>query len=340
MNQGGLIMYLHFPGVTIHLEGRDPAVSRRFAGAFGPWASPEPQASEDPVNVIQLDLARVRQLPRPIRGSPLYVDHGARSTNLAVYQVSPDEFQLHFHGEAVLRICLPAASTSRPPGVTGEVTDDMLLRDGRFEDIIYTGLAPILRRYGLFLVHAFAAARSGHATLFAGPSGSGKTTSGLALLLEGWHYLANDVLLLQKRPEGVCALSTPGSIHVRPNSYALLPGLSRLLPEGKTTSRTVAHLLGPPGLETGATGSATPFAFAPVSSICFPQISDEPETGVEPISRAECLARLMAESIDQWDSHMLPAHIDLLQRLCQQATPYRVILGNGVVKLRRLPNLE
>jgi serine kinase of HPr protein (carbohydrate metabolism regulator) len=60
-----------------------------------------------------------------------------------------------------------------------------VLRNGRFEDVTFTSLAPLLRRHGYYLLHAFAAVKEGHAILLVGPSGSGKTTTGLHLLEAG-----------------------------------------------------------------------------------------------------------------------------------------------------------
>ena len=67
-----------------------------------------------------------------------------------------------------------------------------------FEDLTTLALAPLLRRLGLFMIHAFTAALSGKAVMFVGPSGSGKTSCGLALASAGWQILANDVALMQE----------------------------------------------------------------------------------------------------------------------------------------------
>lgn len=329
-------MYLHFPELSVQLEGDDPASNDSISRAFGPWLAREPRAGNDPAPIIRLQLSRVRQLARPPDGPPLYLDQRDSSTNLAVFQVGPDQLQLYFPGEALVTVYLLAGANSARAAVIGELTEEALAATGRLEDVLYTGLAPLLRRHGLFLLHAFAAARSGQALLFSGPSGSGKTTSGLAMLLDGWDYLANDVLLLQNRPEGVCAFATPGHIHARRNAQSLLPGLSPMLLE-----ESQATLSGPKQLallfsKTGSSGGGSSPAFAPVSTICFPQIDDVSTTRFERMNRAECLARLMAESVDHWDRQMLPTHIELLHHLCQQAIPYRLFLGKDVAQLPQL----
>jgi hypothetical protein len=202
------------------------------------------------------------------------------------------------------------------------------MRHGRFEDITFTSLAPLLRRAGYFLVHAFAAAKDGQGVLSGGPSGSGKTTTGLSLLLDGGQLLANDVLLLQQRADGVYALPTPGAIGIRPPTLRLLPKLREL----------VGDLSGSGQIDV------TPSLFdwvqwaepVRVTAVYFPQIESRPQSRLEPQNRAICLAQLMAESVDQWDKAMLLDHMAILQQISQQAAPYILHLGQDAAELPKL----
>jgi hypothetical protein len=72
---------------------------------------------------------------------------------------------------------------------------------------------------------------------------------------------------------------------------------------------------------------------AKVTAVSFPHIESRPQSKLAPLNRAVCLAHLMSESADQWDAALLPAHMDILQKLSQQAAPYTLHLGPDVNKL-------
>jgi hypothetical protein len=318
-------MYLHLHRLSVRLESDDAQVTGRFASVFGPWVSPAPAARSARTTPIHLRLSLVKRLPRLPLFQPSFKDPRSQAGGLTVYDSEEGQLQLLFPGEALINVPLHEGGQPERVTIEGRLTASALSPGGRFEDIVYASLAPSLRRHGLFLIHAFAAARPGQALLLSGPSGSGKTTAGTALLLDGWQFLANDVLLLEPRSQGVFALPTPGHIHLRPDSAELLPvSRSRLFPgDGSTVDQ--GSLLGDP--------QSAP---ALVSHIFFPEVGQSEHTLIEPVSRAVCLARLMAESVDRWDRQMLSAHVDLLQRLSRQAAPYRVYLGRDVGQLARM----
>jgi hypothetical protein len=223
---------------------------------------------------------------------------------------------------------LKPPSPTEPLAATGFITPNVF-QDGRFLDITYTSLAPLFRRYGYFMVHAFAADKNGRGVLIVGPSGSGKTTTGLSLILAGWQLLCNDVLLIQNSPEGVLAYPTPDDITIRPKTFTLLPELAQLIPEGKPLNQGI-DLVGN-DLTNGRWAAPTP-----VDAIYMPKIEERRESVKRPLSRAVCLAQIMEESVDKWDTQTLPEHINVLQTLVRQAQPYTLHLGANMNELAAL----
>ena len=273
-----------------------------WARLLGKWAYGLLPAGTIPDVVFE--LAPAGQLPPLPAEPPLFVDP-KRIVN--VYQLSNGQLLLYFLDGAMVQLELNRQGQQR---ISGWLTHD-LLRHQRFEDVTFTALAPVLRRRGYYLLHAFGATISGRAVLMVGPSGSGKTTSGLSLVTAGWQLLANDAVLLEHRPDGIYALPTPGYLHIRPKTLDLLPQL----------------LHGP----LFVWGEAVQ-----ISLICLPQVTGRDNTTFIVQNQAITLARLMEESLDSWDQTTISAHLNLRQTLSQQTNSYALLLGKDVANLPTL----
>ncbi len=308
-------MFLHLHHLTICLESCDQRINDQWRQLLAGWF----EEAERPFS-IHFSLHLTQSLPPLPTSPPLFSDHHRWPNGVGVLTVYGAEhttspvYLLHFQDGAFVQVNLAQQT------IHGVVLP-AALEYGRFQDITFTALAPLLRRHGYYLIHGFAASQNGRSLLLVGPSGSGKTTAGLALVLAGWELLANDMVLLQKRGTQVEALPMPDRITVRPTSLQLLPQLQTLgqnLPAG---SKWVL-----PGAKPHTPAAA-------VSAVFFPQVTEQAKTAVQPLNRALALARLMEESIDQWDAPSLPTHLELLQTLSQQTTPYNLYLGHNVSHL-------
>ncbi len=320
-------MFLSLHNLTIQLQSEDTAIQEGWQALFNAWplAETAPAAAD-----LGLWLSLVDALPPLPDTPPFFSDsqHGRILPDtveiLSVYQGDGEWVRLHYLDGALVDVPLYKTSSPTMPGARGCLVARAMAY-GRFEDITFTSLAPLLRRQGYFLVHAFAAAKDGRAVLIVGPSGSGKTTTGLSLLLAGWRLLANDVLLLQERADGIYALPTPGAIGIRPQTLNLLPELRDWVGE-----------LSSPG-QTDITQSLLNVIKwsepARVTAVAFPHVEQRQESRLAPKNRAICLAQLMAESIDQWDTAMLLPHMTLLQQLSQQAAAFNLLLGQDMAQL-------
>ena len=196
-------------------------------------------------------------------------------------------------------------------------------RAGRFSDVIYTSLAPVLRRQGIYLVHAAAVGRSGHGILFVGPSGSGKTTTSLALAERGWRYLANDVTAVQETDVGIAALPTPDLIGVTGETLQLLSGSTPLPGSG---NRPEPKRPLPADILVPHSNAAVP-----IRQIVFPEVGPAQTADLASLDPSLALAWLIESSLDRWDQECASDHVKLLTRLCQQAS---------VHQLRLSPNLD
>jgi hypothetical protein len=259
------------------------------------------------------------EMPPPPAGPPSHTQ-----PHLAVYPAGGG-FVIHLPRLGQLRIS-PAAGT-----VEGALTPAALDVYGAFEDINAIALAPLLRRHGRVLIHAFAAAYDGQALLLAGDNASGKTTTGLALLAAGWKLIANDSPILGERNGEVAAFAYPGLLSVPADALKRIPALRPLADDPALRPRR-------PGWKTAfAAEERFPSPWlreAPVKTVCL--LSLEPsaiEHRLEPISPAVALGRLLPHSVDRWDEETLDLQISLLQKLAQRAPAYLLHLGPDVAAL-------
>jgi hypothetical protein len=310
--------------LVVELAGDAEPLWRDWSLIWSGWPQTENQRHPD----VALHLALVASLPPLPEGGPYFSDgrHDGRSEAeggiLSVYQGETAETAvLHYLDGALVTV--PLGLPAGPLRAEGVVTR-RALQNGRFEDITFTSLAPLLRRHGYYLLHAFAVVKEEKCLLLVGPSGSGKTTTGLSLLAQGWQLLANDVVLLERRPDGVYALPTPGVVSIRPGTLTLLPGLAARLGISRLPlSQDIT--ISSRRLTRGKWGEA-----ARITAVYFPQISPSPRP-LTPLPRAIHLAQLMAESIDRWDEAALPDHMHLLESLSRQAPAFQLPIRHGVL---------
>jgi hypothetical protein len=324
-------MNLQLHELTIGLESDDPVIRREWEGLFEGWLMAEDGAAP----AMTLRLQAVEELPSLPVGVPPVFDNAAQVGGgfggLAVYREGDGRLTLHFADGALVH--LPSLERPMETGlvIEGLITVGLACYHGRVEDITYTSLAPFLRRRGYYLIHAAAVVHEGEAVLLVGPSGSGKTTAALSLLAAGWRLLANDVVLCQQRPDGIYVLPTPGGTSIRPETVGLVPGLAGLAARRPVHPLTNKHNFSTYELVQGQWGEA-----ARVAAVVFPQVIRGDHSHLHEESRAVCLARLVAESIDRWDEGALLGHLSFLQRLSQQGGCYSLHSGRDVGRLAEL----
>jgi hypothetical protein len=142
----------------------------------------------------------------------------------------------------------------------------------------------------LALIHGGAVARHGEAIGICGPSGSGKTTLIAALIGNGFHYLADDMISLATPDGAVIPLPVP--LSVKPGSLEALssihPGLASAA--RYRTKGVEARLLEPPPL-------AWDLEPVPLRKLVFPRFVDGAAATQRQISSFDAVARLLAERI-------------------------------------------
>lgn len=90
-------------------------------------------------------------------------------------------------------------------------------------------LVEILKRRGLYSVHAGGFSVNGKCLLIPGTSGAGKSTLTVASLRANFDYMSDDMVFLIGRPDGFRALAFPEEVDVSDQTAGFFPELNFLL---------------------------------------------------------------------------------------------------------------
>lgn len=230
-------------------------------------------------------------------------------------------------------ICLPNLhqpyDKSRP--IKSELyISPKLFNYGQVEDVTFTLLAPIMRRFGIYIVHAFGVTHPSQAkaVLIIGRSGQGKTTTGLSLIEEGWHYLGNDAIFLSQNSEGkIVAWFSPGQINLHPNSLPFLDTSGYLSKNIELDLDGKYHFSSQKLISKKQIPSE-------VTLQLFPKIVNQAgDCQIEALPASIALSQTMEQSVDHWDIITIEDHFSFLEQLATQTKNFK---ANNTTNLQSL----
>jgi hypothetical protein len=182
------------------------------------------------------------------------------------------------------------------PIVATLVPRDRELIPGSTAVMLQIALTLALRRERLFHLHAAAVVHpSGGGVLVVGGSGAGKTTTTLALLEAGYAYLVDDCLFLRRLPSSsqIDVLAFPREFHLGPATLRAFPRLAALA--GPLSARADKRPVDPrEAYPDRAREAWSPRRGAALA--VFPVVTDDAETTLAPIPKAEAFGHLLASS--------------------------------------------
>ncbi len=183
----------------------------------------------------------------------------------------------------------------------------------------------LLHRLGYFELHAAACANRSAGYLLLGPSGSGKTTALLSLIASGWSYLSDDAVVVTRAPEGkILAHAIRRSFSLRDDCVGRYPEIAPYArePVFGTEKRRLDPLRIWPE-------RAAPEIHPEFIVVC--KITNEENSRVVPISRAESLARLVGST--PWlmlDRATASVHLELFRELAATCFGFEWRAGRDV----------
>jgi len=295
-------------GLIIEGTTNDATMASKWQRSF----SSLPTSDDSPDLYCQIDL--VDGVQSPPDEEPIYVQE-----HLSSYYMRNGEVQIYFPYFGHLSLDLEQGLT------TGAVVSASLETYGYLEDLIASGLSPHLRRRGLFMVHAFAAAKDDCFVLMVGDIGAGKTTSGISLLESGWQLMSNDSPIFSNDGR---VLSYPGLLAAYSDSLSMFKGTEILAQDMRQNEKKEFD---PEDIWPDAWCRE-----AKKGLILFPQVEVEGNHKISPLSRAETLGRLLPHTIDSWDKSLELDHLAALENLVADSPSFSLQVGRNPQKLPEL----
>ncbi len=204
------------------------------------------------------------------------------------------------------------------------------------EYLFHLALIELLRRRGLYTIHATALEKHGRGVLIPGNSGCGKTTSFISLLRSGYRYLSDDHPLIRDAVTHVDVLPFPVKINVTEATIAFFPELrnapEQVLYPGLAKQSFRAEYLYP----TSVGDCCQP------TMVLFPHVVDSPRSHLELLPKSRALEALLPQALLVYDPEVARREFQVLARLVQQADCYRLHFGRDILDLPKLitPLLE
>lgn len=187
-------------------------------------------------------------------------------------------------------------------------------------------LHEMLKRRGLFMMHAAAVSDRGRGALLAGGSGAGKSTLALALLRGGWDFLGDDTVFLSSRGDTWRALAFPDEVDATPETLAFFPELSGVAADGVGGYRRKCSF------DACAFYGVAPTWECEPRALLFPQPGERKTSELTPLGRDEALVRL-ASNVLRTDPAASQRHLDALAGVVRQCDCFSLKTGRDFADL-------
>jgi hypothetical protein len=263
---------------------------------------------------FEIDASDGHAFGRPAAGRPVYDP----PVGEVVYDDAADQLYIGY-GPRLRVLCEPGRGRARASAAGMEEEDLWSLSHPLFT----LPLVELLKRRGLYGLHAGGVCRDGRALLLPGTSGSGKSTLTLALARAGFGFLGDDTLFLARRPEGVRILAFPDEFDLTDQTVSFFPELAPLLGEPRLQGWRKRQVRA-----ERAYGVPVVWECAP-AALVFPRVAGVRTSELTPLSPAEALIEL-APNVLLTEARSSQGHLDALAELVERSDCYRLATGTDL----------
>jgi hypothetical protein len=262
--------------------------------------------------------SKVHRIGKPSgRGKPFYQLEGGEAS----YFEAEDLLYLCY-GERVRALCNPDSGVAYFSVLEPEIENLWLATH-----LLFTiCLVEILKRRGLYSLHAGGFSENGKCLLIPGTSGAGKSTLTVASLRANFDYMSDDMVFLIGQPQGFRVLAFPEEVDVSEQTAAFFPELSFLMSAPKRCGwrKRQIHPIQVYGAKVAP--EARPAA------VVIPRIAESETSVVTRMDPDEALLE-MVPNVLLTETNSCRAHLDTLRGLVASTPCYRLETGRDFDQL-------
>lgn len=247
----------------------------------------------------------------PGRAKPFYQLEGGDAS----YFEAEDQLYLCY-GDRVRVLCNPGSGSACFSVLEPEI-DNLWLASHLLFTIC---LVEILKRRGLYSLHAGGFSAYGKCLLIPGTSGAGKSTLTLAALRANFDYMSDDMLFLIGRPDGFRVLAFPEEVDVSDQTAGFFPELSFLLRSPKRCGWRKRQIHPIQVYSAKVAPEARPAA------VVIPHIAEAETSVVTRMDPDQALLE-MVPNVLLTEASSCQAHLDALRELVTSTPCYRLETG-------------
>jgi hypothetical protein len=219
-------------------------------------------------------------------------------------------------GDRIRAVCEPGPGRAHVAIRSPQPSDLYLLS----HPVLSLLLMELLKRRGLFPLHAAGLALDDRGVLLAGTSGAGKSTLSVALARAGFAFLSDDTVFLEADAPGWRVRAFPDQIDLCADAADLFPELRRTI-DGPVPPNWRKRQIRAESMY----GSAISWAARP-QTLIFPRVAGRPRSTIRRISPEEALLEL-APNVLLTEPAVSQQHLDALAGLASQCACFRLETG-------------
>jgi hypothetical protein len=184
--------------------------------------------------------------------------------------------------------------------------------------------ADLIRKFGFYNVHSSCVTDGKRGILITGFGGHGKTTSSLALTLGGMKMLGEDMIFLRRTEKGIEAFGCPIKPSATENTLNMFPELKKSVKQFMA-SKGIKYAI---DLEV-----VLPDPWAErvlVTDICFPEISADEESRLEPLTHIEAVKSILFHSLVISTEKESAENFELICDMVESCNCHKLISGRDI----------
>lgn len=299
---------------AIQFRSDNPVILRTALQTFGAVRLTRALEMTPKIRVSLLACLR-KPLPSiPERAIPFYSDSNFR------FFLHNGYWLVDYRNLARLRVDL------KKERITGFLKSDSIPKPDSFLELIYP-LFELLRRRGIFSLHAGAVSWQGQGLIFPGRAGAGKSTLVLHLVDPGFKFISDDRCLLFKNRAGFFAFGLREKVRVFLANVACLPRLKVQLGDK------------PGAKKSFDIDEVYPDAIvkkAKIKAIILPFWTPELKTRLEPVSASYALKTILPLSVEAFFPDSARYNFEFLGELVEKIPGFRLYLGKDRERWHRI----